>query len=123
VVDGDAVGPDHWLGWVGGLDVVMAWVWGAYEFVVGFHASEDEAVAFGGPQLGPFFLVCAVDVVGEVLGPVYAAGFGVADVGYVVHMAFGVVLERWVGFGWWWFCTLLAWSEHVLDDCECLGNG
>lgn len=29
-----------------------------------------------------------VDVVGEVMDPVHAGGFGVADVGYVVDVAF-----------------------------------
>lgn len=82
-----------------------------YEFVVGLHASQDEAIAFGCPELGPLFLVLAVNVVGEVLGPVYSAGFGVADVGYVVHVAFGVVLDTWASFGWWWLGTLLEISE------------
>lgn len=79
---------------------------GIHEFIVGFHASQDEAVAFRCPEVGPFFFVLGVDVVGEVLGPVYAAGFGVADVGYVVYVAFGGLLERWARSGWWWLGTL-----------------
>lgn len=60
-----------------------------YEFIIRLHTSEDQTFAFGRPERGPFSFVLGVDVVGEVLGPVYACGFGVADIGYVVDVAFG----------------------------------
>lgn len=56
-------------------------------------------MAFGRPELGPFFLVGRVDVGCEVLGPFYAGGLGVADVGDVVYVAFGGESEgedRWL---------------------------
>jgi len=72
----------------------------AYEFVVCFHTSKDETVAFRCPELRPLPFVLGVDVDGEVLGPVYTAGFGVADVCYVVDVTLRGVLdgvcELWV---------------------------
>jgi hypothetical protein len=68
VEDGHLVGPDH------------------REFVVGSDGGEDEADAAGRPELGPCGFVGGVEVQGDVVRPVYARGFGVADVGYVVDV-------------------------------------
>lgn len=71
----------------------MGGLGGTHEFEVCFDAAEDQAVGFGGPEFGPFLLVGGVDGGGEVLGPVYARGFGVAGVGDVVDVALGDELE------------------------------
>lgn len=84
-----------------------------YEFIIRLHTSQDQALAVGGPERRPFFSVLGIDVVGEVLGPVDACGFGVADVGYVVDVALVWVLLDIVDGGCWGLVVVdvYPWGE------------
>ena len=56
------------------------------EFVVCFHRAWDQAVAAGSPEFGPESAIQGVVMDGVVVGPVYACGFCVAGVCYVVDV-------------------------------------
>lgn len=65
----------------------------SYKFVICLYASKDKPVTLGRPKLGPFPFVLRIDMVGEILGPIYASGFGVTDVGNIIDMTLNGMLD------------------------------
>lgn len=60
---------------------------GTYKFIIDFDAAKYQSDARRVEQIDPFFLVRLVDVNADVACPVHSSGFGISDVGDIIHMS------------------------------------
>lgn len=89
-----------------------------HEFEISLDALQDEAIAFGGTQLQPFFLMGEIDECGVVLGPIHSCCLGVSIVVDIIDMAcianqYYTLPYTPVGVQY----PILRYTAHVLRTC------
>lgn len=65
-----------------------------YKLIVDFDTSQDEPDTNGTDKAEPRLLVCLVDMIADVAGPVYPSGLGVSNISDIVDMSCLAVRSR-----------------------------